>query len=85
MQQFTPEKETIIVPLSIFVPGAGHIYIGKRRRGISFLILAVAASTFPFAFPFPFGIITLYVPVAIWISQFLDIMKITKTQRSHNN
>ena len=67
--------------LSIFVPGAGHIYIGKRRRGIFFLILVTATSVFPISF----ASITSYVALGIWIWQFLEIMKITRTLRSHNN
>ena len=79
MEQLSSEKETLVILLSIFVPGAGHIYIGKRRRGIFFLILVAATSAVPL------GFVTSYVSVGIWIWQFLEIMKITRTMRSHNN
>jgi len=91
------DKSTIAMILGLLFPGAGHILIGKKRKGIwiaivfvtlsyvSGLVVSTILNTFLSSAPsdifFPLGALAFIPSFALWLIQIFDLSKITGQQR----
>lgn len=91
------DKPTIAMILGLLFPGAGHILIGMKNRGIwiaivfvtlsyvSGIILSTILNTYLNSAPsdifFPLGALAFIPSFALWLIQIFDLSKIIGGQR----
>ena len=75
-----------IILLSALVPGLGHIYLGKIRKGVIIILITIAAVSawlfVPRFVPYPFGWIIL---AAYWIWQIVDARRLYYKYKPEGN
>lgn len=66
-------KSRVLTFLFAFIPGAGHMYLGSMKKGVS-IMLAFSLIIAIFAF-FNLGLFTIFLPV-LWFYAFFDTFNI---------
>ena len=87
------DRKIIALVIGVFVPGAGHILMGRTRRGVIIVIVAVllgyisgpitgatfnAFGFYSSQYDFLRNIFIVIGPLIIWLWQIKDLLRITR-------